>query len=239
MRIGFPAPRRRTTRTNRPLPHTQFLSSSDDLGEPLTVASRQRAPGDPFARKGPVLPVGAPTPFSVERLFAIAKQQKLTPMEVAEIISASTSMCSSLQQAPEVPRGSAGPKPCRASPRYGRSGRSSDSTPTVCRCSQMRSSASSAATSTQTVADSVGTFFTLPKPSARSASSARAQVAMFYARLYTRALRPACSLTPHGPTSAQRAFDRLDAALANFLAGGQTCCVKNLTITRDSSVQDS
>jgi predicted MarR family transcription regulator len=45
-----------------------------------------------------------------------------------------------------------------------------------------------------------------------------AQVAMFYARLYTRALRPACSLTPQGSPAAQRAFDRLDAALANFLA---------------------
>ena len=45
-----------------------------------------------------------------------------------------------------------------------------------------------------------------------------AQVAMFYARLYTRALRPACSLTPQGvTTAAQRAFDRLDAALAHFL----------------------
>ena len=44
-----------------------------------------------------------------------------------------------------------------------------------------------------------------------------AQVAMFYARLYTRALRPVCSLKPHGPARAQRAFDRLDAALANFL----------------------
>ena len=44
-----------------------------------------------------------------------------------------------------------------------------------------------------------------------------AQVAMFYARLYTRALRPACSLTPLGSPRAQRAFDRLDAALANFL----------------------
>jgi hypothetical protein len=40
---------------------------------------------------------------------------------------------------------------------------------------------------------------------------------MFYARLYTRALRPACSLTPLGGRTAQRAFDRLDAALANFL----------------------
>ena len=44
-----------------------------------------------------------------------------------------------------------------------------------------------------------------------------AQVAMFYARLYTRALRPACSLTPQGSTGAHRAYDRLDAALANFL----------------------
>jgi hypothetical protein len=44
-----------------------------------------------------------------------------------------------------------------------------------------------------------------------------AQVAMFYARLYTRALRPACSLTPLGSPRAQRAFDRLDAALAHFL----------------------
>jgi hypothetical protein len=44
-----------------------------------------------------------------------------------------------------------------------------------------------------------------------------AQVAIFYARLYTRALRPACSLTPQGSAGAHRAFDRLDAALANFL----------------------
>ena len=44
-----------------------------------------------------------------------------------------------------------------------------------------------------------------------------ARVAMFYARLYTRALRPACSLQPQGSPRAQRAFDRLDAALANFL----------------------
>ena len=44
-----------------------------------------------------------------------------------------------------------------------------------------------------------------------------AQVAMFYARLYTRALRPACSLQPFGSARAQRAFDRLDVALANFL----------------------
>ncbi|MBI3264623.1 MAG: hypothetical protein HYZ58_15975 [Acidobacteria bacterium] len=44
-----------------------------------------------------------------------------------------------------------------------------------------------------------------------------AQVAMFYARLYTRALRPACSLQPSGSARAQCAFDRLDAALATFL----------------------
>jgi len=44
-----------------------------------------------------------------------------------------------------------------------------------------------------------------------------AQVAMFYARLYTRALRPASSLQPSGSTGAQHAFDRLDAALAAFL----------------------
>ena len=44
-----------------------------------------------------------------------------------------------------------------------------------------------------------------------------ARVAMFYARLYTRALRPACSLKPTGSARAQRAFDRLDAALADFL----------------------
>jgi hypothetical protein len=44
-----------------------------------------------------------------------------------------------------------------------------------------------------------------------------AQVAMFFARLYSRALRPACSLQPSGSAHAQRAFDRLDAALATFL----------------------
>jgi hypothetical protein len=44
-----------------------------------------------------------------------------------------------------------------------------------------------------------------------------AQVAMFYARLYTRALRPACSLHLSGSPRAQRAFHRLDVALAQFL----------------------
>ena len=46
---------------------------------------------------------------------------------------------------------------------------------------------------------------------------AGAKVAMFYARLYARALRPACSLQPVASVRAQRAFDRLDAALAQFL----------------------
>jgi len=44
-----------------------------------------------------------------------------------------------------------------------------------------------------------------------------ARVAMFYVRLYTRALRPACSLQPIASVRAQHAFDRLDVALANFL----------------------
>jgi hypothetical protein len=44
-----------------------------------------------------------------------------------------------------------------------------------------------------------------------------AHVAMFYARLYARALRPVCSLTPQASTRAQRAFDRLDTALATYL----------------------
>jgi hypothetical protein len=50
-------------------------------------------------------------------------------------------------------------------------------------------------------------------------TSLGARVAMFYARLYcyTRALRPACSLQPLGGGRAQRAFGRLDTALANFL----------------------
>src|SRR6266540_1241458 len=46
---------------------------------------------------------------------------------------------------------------------------------------------------------------------------AGAKIAMFYARLYARALRPACSLQPVASVRAQRAFDRLDAALAAFL----------------------
>ena len=44
-----------------------------------------------------------------------------------------------------------------------------------------------------------------------------AQVAMLYARLYARALRPAASLQPAGTARGQRAFSRLDTALADFL----------------------
>jgi hypothetical protein len=40
---------------------------------------------------------------------------------------------------------------------------------------------------------------------------------MFYARVYTRALRPGCSLRPLASPPGQRAFDRLDAALTHFL----------------------
>ena len=43
------------------------------------------------------------------------------------------------------------------------------------------------------------------------------QVAMFYVRLYTRALRAACSRKPQGSTAAHRDFHRLDAALEDFL----------------------
>ena len=44
-----------------------------------------------------------------------------------------------------------------------------------------------------------------------------AQTAMLYVRLYTRALRPAASLPSSGSGRGQVAFERLDAALANFL----------------------
>lgn len=57
----------------------------------------------------------------------------------------------------------------------------------------------------------------VPRSHRYRSTATGAQVAMFYARLYTRALRPACSLQPSGSARAQRAFHRLDAALANFL----------------------
>jgi hypothetical protein len=57
----------------------------------------------------------------------------------------------------------------------------------------------------------------LPRSHRYRITDAGAQVAMFYARLYTRALRPVCSLAPQGSARARRTFDRLDAALAQFL----------------------
>jgi hypothetical protein len=48
-------------------------------------------------------------------------------------------------------------------------------------------------------------------------TSLGARAALFYTRLYTRALRPAWSLEPAGSRRAQCAFDRLDTALATFL----------------------
>ena len=44
-----------------------------------------------------------------------------------------------------------------------------------------------------------------------------ARIAMLYARLYARALRPAASLQPSGSARGRQAFERLDAALADFL----------------------
>jgi hypothetical protein len=62
-----------------------------------------------------------------------------------------------------------------------------------------------------------GLIARVPRSHRYRITSTGAQVAMFYARLYTRALRPACSLQPSGSARAQRAFDRLDTALAQFL----------------------
>jgi hypothetical protein len=42
-------------------------------------------------------------------------------------------------------------------------------------------------------------------------------MAMLYVRLYARALRPAASLQPTGSARGRQAFERLDAALADFL----------------------
>lgn len=46
-------------------------------------------------------------------------------------------------------------------------------------------------------------------------------MAMLYVRLYARALRPAASLPSSGSSRGQQAFERLDAALANFLQEAQ------------------
>ena len=57
----------------------------------------------------------------------------------------------------------------------------------------------------------------IPRTHRYRITSTGAQVATFSARVYTRALRPGCSLRPVASTRGQRAFDRLDAALATFL----------------------
>ena len=62
-----------------------------------------------------------------------------------------------------------------------------------------------------------GLIARVPRSHRYRVTATGAQVAMFYARLYTRALRPACSLHPAGSLRAQRAFQRLDVALAQFL----------------------
>jgi hypothetical protein len=57
----------------------------------------------------------------------------------------------------------------------------------------------------------------VPKSHRYRVTTLGARVAMLHARLYARALRPAASLQPFGSARGQQAFDRLDAALANFL----------------------
>jgi len=58
-----------------------------------------------------------------------------------------------------------------------------------------------------------------------------AQVAMFYVRLYTRALRPACSLPPVGLTPCAARLCSARRRARPFPRGGQTCGLKNLTQT--------
>ena len=57
----------------------------------------------------------------------------------------------------------------------------------------------------------------VPKSHRYHVTTLGARLAMLYVRLYARAVRPAASLEPSGSTRGRRAFDRLDAALANFL----------------------
>jgi len=58
----------------------------------------------------------------------------------------------------------------------------------------------------------------LPQSHRYHVTTLGARIAMFYVRLYARALRPAASLEPAGSPRGRHAFDRLDTALANFLA---------------------
>jgi hypothetical protein len=57
----------------------------------------------------------------------------------------------------------------------------------------------------------------LPQTHRYGVTALGARAAMFYARLYTRALRPAWSLEPTGSRHTQRALERLDTALVAFL----------------------
>jgi hypothetical protein len=69
-------------------------------------------------------------------------------------------------------------------------------------------------------------------------TSVGARIAMFYERLDTGALRPACSLQPDGSPRAQRVFDRLDTALANFLEEVKLAPEKLDSNSQTSSTQD-
>jgi hypothetical protein len=58
----------------------------------------------------------------------------------------------------------------------------------------------------------------VPKSHRYRVTTLGARLAMLYVRLSARALRPETSLQPSGSARGRQAFDRLDAALANFLA---------------------
>jgi hypothetical protein len=62
-----------------------------------------------------------------------------------------------------------------------------------------------------------GLIARIPRTHRYQITALGAQLAMFYARLYTRALRPAASLEPAPAARGHRALHRLDAALADFL----------------------
>jgi predicted MarR family transcription regulator len=57
----------------------------------------------------------------------------------------------------------------------------------------------------------------LPKSHRYRVTTLGARLAMLYVRLYARAIRPAASLEPSGSSRGRQAFDRLDAALVQFL----------------------
>jgi hypothetical protein len=78
-----------------------------------------------------------------------------------------------------------------------------------------------------------------PKTHRYQVTSLGAQLAMFYARLYACALRPVCSLQPHSSGRGQRAFDRLDTALATSCRRSILLSEKLASTTRNSWGQDS